>query len=216
MFTARNMADLQQIKLKKGSIFCNEQNRPHNPFLSCCGFFWWSQLNISRIKIPHLGCCVYKDVWTDGVICPASQKKKKKKGKKPDHANELCPRFHTAPANIFFFRRFLLTRLTDFIGKKLKRFLLFVLMLSSIQNYIPFNDHNENNSNNRPGKVDTIKSPCIYVTTFFSTSPVHDGLKSQKLLSCGLIVLLMARFSPRKDYILKTSGYDAPLGKSDG
>ena len=81
---------------------------------------------------------------------------------------------YTAPANVFFFRRFLLTRLTDFIGKKLKRFLLFVLMLSSIQNYIPFNDNNENNSNNRPGKVDTIKSPCIYVTTFFSTSPVHD------------------------------------------
>lgn len=79
MFTARNMADLQQIKLKKGSIFCNEQNRPHNPFLSCCGFFWWSQLNISRIKIPHLGCCVYKEVWADGVICPASQKKKKKR-----------------------------------------------------------------------------------------------------------------------------------------
>lgn len=70
------------------------------------------------------------------------------------------------PANIFFFRRFLLTRLTDFIGKKLKRFLLFVLMLS-IQNYFPFNDHNENNSNNRPGKVKIIKSPCIYVTTFF-------------------------------------------------
>ena len=102
MFTARNMADLQQIKLKKGSTFCNEQNRPYNLFLSFCGFFWWSQLNISRIKIPHLGCCVYKEVWTDGVICPASQKKKEK-GKKPDHANELCPRFHTAPANVFFF-----------------------------------------------------------------------------------------------------------------
>ena len=79
MFTARNMADLQQIKLKKGSTFCNEQNRPHNPFLSFFGFFWWSQLNISRIKIPRLGCCVYKEVWTDGVICPASQKKKKKR-----------------------------------------------------------------------------------------------------------------------------------------
>ena len=79
MFMARNMADLQQIKLKKGSTFCNEQNRPHNPFLSFCGFFWWSQLNISRIKIPHLGCCVYKEVRANGVICRASRKKKKKK-----------------------------------------------------------------------------------------------------------------------------------------
>ena len=105
MFTARNMADLQQIKLKKGSTFCNEQNRPHNPFLSFFGFFWWSQLNISRIKIPHLGCCVYKEVWTDGVICPASQKKKEK-GKKPDHANELCPRFHTARQISFSFADF--------------------------------------------------------------------------------------------------------------
>lgn len=77
MFTARNMADLQQIKLKKSSTFCNELNRPHNPFLSFCSFFWWSQLNISRIKIPHLGCCVYKEVRVDGVICPASQKKKR-------------------------------------------------------------------------------------------------------------------------------------------
>lgn len=40
-------------------------------------------------------------------------------------------------------------------------------MLSPIQNYFPFNDHNENNSNNRLGKVNTIKSPCIYVTTIF-------------------------------------------------
>lgn len=65
-------------------------------------------------------------------------------------------------------------------------------------------------------KLTPSKVPAYTQQQFFSTLPVHDGLKSQKLLSCGLIVLLMARFSPRKDYILKTSGYDAPLGKSDG
>ena len=42
------------------------------------------------------------EVWADGVICPASQKKKEK-GKKPDHANELCPRFHTARQMSFSF-----------------------------------------------------------------------------------------------------------------
>ena len=106
MSRARHMADVQEIKFKKGSALCNELNRPHNPFLSFCSLFWWSQLNISRIKIPHLGCCVYKEVRANGVICRASRKTKKKKRKKPDHANKLCPRFHTAPANVFFFRRF--------------------------------------------------------------------------------------------------------------
>lgn len=79
MSRARHMADVQEIKFKKGSALCNELNRPHNPFLSFCSLFWWSQLNISRIKIPHLGCCVYKEVRANGVICRASRKTKKTK-----------------------------------------------------------------------------------------------------------------------------------------
>ena len=119
MFTARNMADLQQIKLKKGSTFCNEQNRPYNPFLSFCGFFWWSQLNISRIKIPHLGCCVYKEVWTDGVICPASQKKKRK-GKETWSCKWIMSQISYSPGKcLFFFADFCKPAKRISVGKSL-------------------------------------------------------------------------------------------------